>query len=61
MKGVRLLGSLKDIMWRNKYLLTASKVKIYKTIGRPVLTYASETLSGYKKGKVAINIYKNEQ
>ena len=32
-----------NLTWLNKYMSTESKVRIYKTIVRPVLTYASET------------------
>ncbi|XP_050510702.1 uncharacterized protein LOC126887314 [Diabrotica virgifera virgifera] len=43
MKAARILGSLNEIVWKNKYLNIESKVKIYKTTIRPIITYAVET------------------
>ncbi|XP_050516917.1 uncharacterized protein LOC126891697 [Diabrotica virgifera virgifera] len=43
MKAAGISGYLKEIVWKNKYLNTESKVKIYKTTIRPIITYASET------------------
>lgn len=36
-------GYLRDVIWTNKYMQTKSKVRIYKTCVRPILTYAQET------------------
>jgi len=43
MKAVRISGCLYNTIWRDKYMSTDCKVRIYKTNVRPVLTYASET------------------
>lgn len=43
MKAARISGCLREIVWKNKYLKTESKVKIYKTAVRPIITYAAET------------------
>jgi hypothetical protein len=42
-RAARISGCLYNLIWLNKYMLTESKVRIYKTNVRPVLTYASET------------------
>lgn len=42
-KASRISGYLRDLVWKNKYMSTQSKVRIYKTVVRPVLTYATET------------------
>ncbi|XP_055390221.1 uncharacterized protein LOC129619146 [Condylostylus longicornis] len=44
-KAARVSGCLKDIIWKNKYMNPTSKVKIYKTCVRPIMTYAAETTS----------------
>ena len=42
-KGARISGCLNNLIWRNRYMSAESKVRIYKTSVRPVLTYAAET------------------
>lgn len=42
-KAVRISGYLRDIIWRNKYMTAESKIRIYKTCVRPIMTYAAET------------------
>lgn len=42
-KAALISGYLRDIIWRNKYMSIESKVRIYKTCVRPVMTYAVET------------------
>ncbi|PSN34980.1 hypothetical protein C0J52_23913 [Blattella germanica] len=37
-KATRISGFLNDIIWNNKYLPIEPKVRIYKTIVRPILT-----------------------
>ena len=37
-------GCLKDIVWRNKYMSTEAKVKIYNAAVRPIITYSVERL-----------------
>lgn len=34
---------LRDIIWKNKYMNIKSKMRIYKTCIRPIMTYAAET------------------
>jgi hypothetical protein len=41
--AARISGCLYNLIWNNKYMSIDSKVRIYKTNVRPVLTYASET------------------
>ncbi|XP_044760217.1 uncharacterized protein LOC123317675 [Coccinella septempunctata] len=42
-RATLMSGYLRDFFWRNKYVSTRSKVRIYKTCVRPVMTYAIET------------------
>ena len=42
-KASRISGCLNETIWSNKYLRNEAKVRIYKSIVRPVLTYAAET------------------
>ncbi|GJQ74836.1 hypothetical protein Trydic_g21672 [Trypoxylus dichotomus] len=42
---------LNPMIWRNKYLNNGSKVRIYKVMVRPVLTYSTETRADIKKAK----------
>lgn len=42
-KAAMMAGYLRDIIWRNKYMRLESKVRVYKTCVRPVMTYAIET------------------
>ncbi|XP_048522437.1 uncharacterized protein LOC125504463 [Dendroctonus ponderosae] len=42
-KATLISGYLRDIIWRNKHMSIGSKVRIYKTCVRPVMTYAAET------------------
>lgn len=44
-KGNRIAGCLNYSIWYNKHLKQDSKVRIYKSIIRPILTYAAETRS----------------
>ncbi|KAI4473735.1 hypothetical protein M0802_015960 [Mischocyttarus mexicanus] len=48
-KPAVVLGALKNIIWRNKYLRKEAETRIYKTCVRPVLTYAIETRTDTKK------------
>lgn len=50
-KASKISGNLRDIIWKNKYMTTNSKVRIYKTCVRPVLTYAAETRAETSKTK----------
>ena len=42
-RGAGMSGCLKDIVWRNKFMSTEAKVKIYKAAARPNIIYAVET------------------
>ncbi|KAL6421250.1 hypothetical protein ACFW04_013665 [Cataglyphis niger] len=42
-KQSRIADYFSDIVWRNKYMSTKNKIRIYKTCIRPILTYAAET------------------
>lgn len=42
-KASLISGFLRDVIWRNKYMSINSKVRIYKTCVRPILSYAVET------------------
>ncbi|XP_045462511.1 uncharacterized protein LOC123672460 [Harmonia axyridis] len=42
-KASLISGYLRDIIWRNKYMSLSSKVRIYKTCVRPIMTYGIET------------------
>ncbi|CAG9836503.1 unnamed protein product [Diabrotica balteata] len=55
LKAARVSGCLREITWRNKHLTTESKMKVYKTTVRPILTYAAETRTDIRKTKQQIN------
>ena len=42
-KASRISGCLNETIWSIKYLRNEAKVRIYKSIVRPILTYAAET------------------
>ena len=42
-KALRISGCLNDTIWNNKHLRKDAKVRIYKSVVRPILTYAAET------------------
>jgi hypothetical protein len=44
-------GCLNDTIWRNKYLRQETKVRIYKSVIRPDLTYAAGTCADTSKTK----------
>lgn len=48
-KASIISGFLKDIIWRNKNMNVESKIRIYKTCVRPILTYATETRAETKR------------
>lgn len=39
----KVAGCLNDVIWRNKHLRQDTKVRIYRTTVRPIMTYTSET------------------
>jgi len=50
-KAAKLSGCLNDTIWRYKYLRQETKMRIYKSVIRPVLTYAAETRADTSKTK----------
>ena len=44
-------GCLRDVIWNNKHMSIESKVRIYKTCVRPILTYGIETRADTNKTK----------
>ncbi|GJQ66793.1 hypothetical protein Trydic_g18562 [Trypoxylus dichotomus] len=46
------MAELVPRIWRNKYISKESKVRIYKAMVRPVLTYSTETRGDTKKMKI---------
>jgi hypothetical protein len=50
-KATRISGCLREIIWHNAYMSTESKIRIYKTCMRPILTYAAETRAETSKTK----------
>lgn len=50
-KAGQVSDCLRDIIWNNKYLTVASKVKIYKACVWPILTYAAETRAETRRTK----------
>ncbi|GJQ80448.1 hypothetical protein Trydic_g12346 [Trypoxylus dichotomus] len=41
-RASQIAGCLRDIIWRNKYLERESKMRVYKSAVRPVITYTAE-------------------
>ena len=39
------------VTWRNKYVTVESKIKIYKAVVRPIMTYGAETRAATTKTK----------
>ena len=48
-KASRISGCLNSTIWSKKFLRTEAKVRIYKTMVRPILTYAAETRADTSK------------
>jgi hypothetical protein len=42
-KASKIPGCLNETIWSNKHLRNETKVRIYKSVIRPILTYAAET------------------
>ena len=42
-KALRISGCLNDTIWNNKHIRKEAKVPIYKSVVRPILTYAAQT------------------
>ena len=50
-KGAIISGCLRDITWRNKYMSTEAKIKIYKAAVGPIVTYGAETRADTERTK----------
>lgn len=50
-KAASLSGCLRDMIWSNQHMGTDSKVKIYKTCIRPIMTYGIEVREDTNKTK----------
>lgn len=50
-KATGIAGYLRDTIWRNRHMSIKSKVRIYKTCIRSILTYATETRTDTAKTK----------
>ena len=55
-KASRISGCLNETIWSNKYLRTETKVRIYKSIVRPTLTYAAETRTDTAKTRRLLEV-----
>jgi len=55
-KASRISGCLNETVWSNKYLRTEAKVRIYKSIVRPALTYAAETRTDTAKTRQLLEV-----
>ena len=42
-KAAKISGCLNSAIWSNRYLRTEAKVRVNKTVVRPILAYAAET------------------
>jgi hypothetical protein len=49
--ATRISGLLRDVTWRNRYMLVESKVKICKAVVRPIMTYGAESRAESTKTK----------
>ena len=41
-KGAKFSGCLTNLVWKNKFMSAESKIRIYKTCVRPIITYGAE-------------------
>ncbi|KAJ4427041.1 hypothetical protein ANN_26840 [Periplaneta americana] len=55
-KAAAVSGYLNSYIWKNKYLRRETKIRIYKTVVRPIMTYAVETRSDTTKTKQMMNV-----
>ena len=60
MSKSKISGCLNEIIWSNRYLRNVTKVRIYKSVIRPILTYAAETRNRYRKNYTNIGSNRNE-
>ena len=50
-KGSKISGHLRDVVWINPFMTIESKMKIYKTTVRPITTYEAETRAETERTK----------
>ncbi|XP_057652719.1 uncharacterized protein LOC130891773 [Diorhabda carinulata] len=50
-KAARAAGCLIETIWKNKYISIEAKSRTYKTVIRPIMTYAAETRPDTAKTK----------
>ncbi|XP_045463812.1 uncharacterized protein LOC123673370 [Harmonia axyridis] len=55
-KALRVAGCLNDTIWKNKYLHTETKARIYKSVIRPIMTYTAETRPDTAKTKRILEV-----
>ncbi|XP_044760224.1 uncharacterized protein LOC123317680 [Coccinella septempunctata] len=55
-KASALSGCLRDIVWSNPYMRKDSKVRIYKTCIRPIMTYGTEVREDTVKTKHMLRV-----
>lgn len=53
-KALVMSGCLRDVAWNNKYMRRDSKVRIYKTCVRPIMTYGIETRADTTRTKTLL-------
>lgn len=54
-KAMKVSSCLRQTIWRNEFMTTESKLKVYKTTVRPLLTYAVETRADTRGTKQKMN------
>ncbi|XP_045475000.1 uncharacterized protein LOC123680922 [Harmonia axyridis] len=50
-KAAQITGYLNTMVWQNKYMLQETKVRLYKAMVRPIMTYAVETRAETERTK----------
>lgn len=55
-KALRVAGCLNDTIWKNKYLNSGTKARIYKSVIRPIMTYTAETRPDTEKTKRILEV-----
>ncbi|XP_056630500.1 uncharacterized protein LOC130441040 [Diorhabda sublineata] len=55
-KASALSGCLRDIVWSNPYMRKDSKIRIYKTCIRPIMTYSTEVREDNNKTKQMLRV-----
>lgn len=55
-KSAAIAGSLRETVWANKYMRMDSKIKIYKTCVRPIMTYGIEAREDTNKTKSMLRV-----